>query len=84
MAEFGLFLNLLLGAFNLIPVPPLDGSHLLYHLLPPALGARYRQLGRYGIVLLFLVILVPGLLGALLFPVRFLMDVARGVIESVA
>ncbi|UCG77103.1 MAG: site-2 protease family protein [Gemmatimonadota bacterium] len=84
MAEFGLFLNLLLGVFNLIPVPPLDGSHLLYHLLPPALGARYRQLGRYGIVLLFLVILVPGLLGALLFPVRFLMDVARGVIESVA
>lgn len=84
MSEFGLFLNLLLGIFNLIPIPPLDGSHLLYHLLPPALGARYREVGRYGIVLLFLVILVPGLLGTVLFPVRFLMEIARGVIDGVA
>jgi Zn-dependent protease len=84
MSEFGLFLNLLLGIFNLIPIPPLDGSHLLYHLLPPALGARYRAVGRYGMVLLFLVILVPGLLGTLLYPVRFLMEIARGVIEGVA
>lgn len=84
MSEFGLFLNLLLAVFNLIPIPPLDGSHLLYHLLPPALGARYRELGRYGIVLLFLVILVPGLLSGLLYPVRFLMEVARGVIDGVA
>jgi Zn-dependent protease len=84
MSEFGLFLNLLLGIFNLIPIPPLDGSHLLYHLLPPALGARYREVGRYGIVLLFLVILVPGLLGTLLFPVRFLMEIARGLIDGVA
>ena len=83
-AEFGLFLNLLLGIFNLIPIPPLDGSHLLYHLLPPALGARYREVGRYGIILLFLVILIPGLLGTLLLPVRFLMEVARGVIDGVA
>ena len=84
MSEFGLFLNLLLGIFNLIPIPPLDGSHLLYHLLPPALGARYREVGRYGMVLLFLVILVPGLLGTLLYPVRFLMEIARGVIDGVA
>lgn len=84
MSEFGLFLNLLLGIFNLIPIPPLDGSHLLYHLLPPALGARYREVGRYGMVLLFVVILVPGLLGTLLYPVRFLMEVARGVIDGVA
>jgi hypothetical protein len=35
-------------------------------------------------VLLFLVILVPGLLGTLLYPVRFLMEIARGVIEGVA
>jgi Zn-dependent protease len=84
MSEFGLFLNLLLGIFNLLPIPPLDGSHLLYHLLPPALGARYREVGRYGMVLLFVVILVPGLLGTLLYPVRFLMEIARGVIDGVA
>jgi Zn-dependent protease len=83
MAEFGLFLNLLLGVFNLIPIPPLDGSHLLYHVLPPTLGTRYRELGRYGIVLLVLVLIVPGLLGILLSPVRFLMEVATDVINGV-
>ncbi|MEJ2312029.1 MAG: site-2 protease family protein [Gemmatimonadales bacterium] len=84
MSEFGLFLNLLLGIFNLIPIPPLDGSHLLYHLLPPGLGARYREVGRYGMVLLFVVILVPGLLGTLLYPVHFLMEIARGLIDGVS
>lgn len=84
MSEFGLFLNLLLGIFNLIPIPPLDGSHLLYHLLPPGLGARYREVGRYGMVLLFVVILVPGLLGTLLYPVRFLMEIAREIIDGVS
>jgi len=83
MAQFGLFFNLLLGVFNLIPIPPLDGSHVLYHLLPPALGARYRALGRYGILLLFLVLIVPGALNVLLLPVRFLMGVAQGVIDGV-
>jgi len=43
MARFGIFFNLILGVFNLVPLPPLDGSHVLYHLLPPRLGARYRE-----------------------------------------
>lgn len=67
---YGIFINLILAYFNLIPVPPLDGSHVLYHLLPPAAGARYRALGRYGVTLLFLTILVfPGAFGVLLSPV---------------
>ena len=48
MMFYGVFLNYILAFFNLIPVPPLDGSHIFYHLLPPAQGARYRPLGRYG------------------------------------
>ena len=35
MMVYGIWLNLVLCFFNLIPVPPLDGSHLLYHALPP-------------------------------------------------
>ncbi len=50
MMVWGIWLNLVLCFFNLIPVPPLDGSHLLYHALPPGWGARYRQLGQYGYV----------------------------------
>lgn len=56
MLFWGIWLNILLACFNLIPIPPLDGSHLLYHLLPPELGARYRQLSRYGFLILLAVI----------------------------
>jgi Zn-dependent protease len=45
-------LNLVLLAFNLIPIPPLDGSHVMKYLLPPSWSLRYQQLGRYGIVIL--------------------------------
>jgi len=80
MAAFGIYINLLLGVFNLFPVPPLDGSHLLYHMLPPRLGARYREFGRFGIGILFLFLLVPGLLSVLLRPVDLLMGVSAAVI----
>lgn len=70
MATYGIFINLILAYFNLIPIPPLDGSHVLYHLLPPELGARYRQMGRYGVTLLFLtVLLFPGAFSLVLSPV---------------
>ena len=72
MLTWGIFLNLLLGTFNLIPIPPLDGSRLLYHALPPAWGARYRQLDRFGFLILIGVIwLLPGVLQRLLAPARW-------------
>jgi len=49
-------LNLVLVAFNLIPIPPLDGSHVMKYLLPTSLAVRYQQLGRYGIVILILLL----------------------------
>lgn len=61
MMFFGIFLNYILAVFNLVPVPPLDGSHLFYHLLPPALGARYRAVGRLGVVVVLATFMVPGL-----------------------
>ncbi len=61
MMVFGIFLNYILAVFNLVPLPPLDGSHLFYHLLPPALGARYRAVGRYGFVILLATFMLPGL-----------------------
>ena len=53
-------LNLVLLAFNLIPIPPLDGSHVVKYLLPPAWSLRYQQLGRYGIVILVLLLAFGG------------------------
>ena len=52
MAFFGLLLNLVLIVFNLIPIPPLDGSHVFKYLLPVPLAIRYQQVSRYGILVL--------------------------------
>jgi Zn-dependent protease len=47
--------------FNLIPVPPLDGSHVLAHFLPASLAVQYRELQRYGFILLYLLVLTGAL-----------------------
>ena len=56
MLFFGIEINLILAFFNLIPIPPLDGSRLLYHFLPPALGAQYRSLDRFGFLLVIILV----------------------------
>ena len=66
---WGMWFNLLLANFNLIPIPPLDGSHVLYHFLPPKVGLKYRQLSRYGfLILVGIIIFKPGALFVLLLP----------------
>jgi Zn-dependent protease len=52
MATWGIIINLLLALFNLLPIPPLDGSHVVAHLLPSGLRDGYRALGRYGLLIL--------------------------------
>lgn len=70
MAAWGIYLNLLLCFFNLIPIPPLDGSHVFYYLLPPAAGAWYRSMSRFGIlILLVLLFMLPGVFNLFLWPV---------------
>ncbi|MGB8333021.1 MAG: site-2 protease family protein [Desulfobacterales bacterium] len=56
-------LNIVLAMFNLIPIPPLDGSHLFKYLLPFGLRGPYEKLGRSGagFIILILIINVPGL-----------------------
>jgi len=56
-------LNIVLAMFNLIPIPPLDGSHLFKYLLPRELRGSYEMLGRSGagFIILILVINIPGL-----------------------
>lgn len=48
-------MNILLTAFNLIPIPPLDGSHVVRHFLPERIRQIYDTIGMFGLVLLFLV-----------------------------
>src|SRR5439155_10534864 len=69
MMVLGVQLNMVLIAFNLIPIPPLDGSHVMKYLLPPSWSFRYMQISRYGIVVLFLLLYVtPGVLNAWVYP----------------
>ena len=56
MLMWGIQLNLVLAFFNLIPIPPLDGSRLLYHFLPHALGAKYRSLDRFGFLMVMVLV----------------------------
>jgi Zn-dependent protease len=79
---YGIFINLILAFFNLIPIPPLDGSHVLFHALPRRLAHVYRRLARFGIVLVFaLMFLLPGAFRVLLAPVFFFMSAAQSFIR---
>ena len=51
-------LNLVLAFFNLIPIPPLDGSKILFSLLPPRLSSLENFLEKWGIVLMIFVIFI--------------------------
>jgi len=85
MMAYGMQWNLVLAFFNLIPLPPLDGSHVFYHLLPPGAGMKYRQLYALGMVPLFLAIwLAPALLTPFLWPVRQLLALGWALVGGYA
>lgn len=67
MFQVGIVANFALAWINLLPLPPLDGSHIVEGLLPPRLAWQYSRLGRYGMILL-LALLLTGVAGRILQP----------------
>lgn len=68
MAGAGVFINLMLMALNLLPVPPLDGGRILVGLLPVGAARVIAALEPYGMFIL-IGLLATGLLGAILWPI---------------
>ena len=56
---YGVFFNIFLFAFNLLPIPPLDGSHILFDIFPNKFTARIMSLGFYGSIILLFFIYSP-------------------------
>jgi Zn-dependent protease len=57
------WINLFLGIFNLLPIPPFDGGHVVQGLLPPPLAQRFGRIGRYSMLVLVVLLLVLPALG---------------------
>ena len=77
MAYWGILINLVLAFFNLIPIPPLDGSHVLFHVLPRPIAVWYAQVGRYGLPLLIVLLFFRSdLFTYIMWPVEFFLNQA--------
>lgn len=53
-----IIINIILAIFNLIPIPPLDGSKILFAFLPPAMEHVQHTLERYGFIILFAILIL--------------------------
>ncbi|GLC26562.1 site-2 protease family protein [Roseisolibacter agri] len=82
MLRHGIWFNLMLTFFNLLPIPPLDGSHVAKYLLPPAWAIRYVEFGRFGMLILLLFLSMgQGALRAWLSPA---VAINRAALQTVA
>lgn len=79
MFSIGITLNIFLAVFNLLPIPPLDGSHVMASLLPERIGSQVRRIGFGGILLIIVLMrfdavrsFVWSLVSFILLPYKFL------------
>ena len=56
----GVYLNIVLAVFNMLPIPPLDGSHVVASILPDQISNQYRNIGFFGIFIIILLMRVEG------------------------
>jgi len=84
LCGYGIFLNFILALFNLIPIPPLDGSHVVANLLPGPMAYAYRSLGQVGILILMAIMFLgPGLLSIVFAPARIATEALLGLVAII-
>jgi Zn-dependent protease len=57
--KYSVFINVAFGIFNLLPIPPLDGSKILEAFLPPKLYYSYKKIEPYSFIILIILIISP-------------------------
>ena len=72
-----LIINIILPLFNLIPVPPLDGSRVVFLLLPQEAAAKYAKIEPYGFIIIF-ALLATGILWKIIGPVAYFLIALLG------
>ncbi len=77
--EYGLYINIVLCVFNLIPIPPLDGSHILFGLLGLNHSKVYFQISQMGTYILLLLILTNILNKIIGPPITFMYNSLTGI-----
>lgn len=81
LLRFGATINLVLGVFNLFPIPPLDGSRVLMSQLPYNLARSYSRLEPYGILILLIFMMIPFERSSLLQTILgFFVDLFSGIL----
>ena len=72
--------NINFAIFNMLPIPPLDGSHILKNLLPYELARGYEQLERYSFIFLLIIIATP-ILSYVFVPLqRFIFGIFKSIV----
>lgn len=73
--------NINFAIFNMLPIPPLDGSHILRNLLPYEMARAYEQLERYSFIFLIIIIATP-VLGYVFVPLqRFILGIFQSIVN---
>ena len=75
-----MIININFGIFNLIPIPPLDGSHVLKQLLPYELAQKYEILEQHSFLILVIILMTPVVSWILVPMQRFILGIFQGIV----
>ena len=76
-----MLININFGIFNLLPIPPLDGSHVLKQILPYELAEKYAMLEQYTFIILIIILMTP-ILSVIFVPMqRLILGIFQGIVN---